>query len=119
MKRGKNPLRLKLIKLLKRKAKEEKASLWRSVSEFLEKPRSKEIVVNLGKISRLTKKDDLVIVPGKVLGSGNLDHALVIGAYSFSKKAREKIKEAKGKTLSLDEFVEKYPKGSGVLIIGG
>ncbi|GBC75752.1 50S ribosomal protein L15 [archaeon HR06] len=110
-----NLLRLKLIKFLKKKSKENDAPIWMSVAKFLERPR----IVNVGKISRLTKDGDLVIVPGKVLGGGSINHNVIVGAYNFSEKARRKINEAGGKALSLEEFINLYPKGSRVLVIGG
>jgi large subunit ribosomal protein L18e len=75
--------------------------------------------VNVGKISRLTKEDDLVMVPGKVLGGGIISHKVIVGAYSFSEKGSWKIQKAGGSPLSLREFVEKFPDGKGVILIGG
>ena len=76
-------------------------------------------MVNVGKISRLTKAGDVVLVPGKVLGGGFISHKVVIGAHSFTPSAKAKIAEAGGKALRLPTFVEKYPSGEGVTIIGG
>jgi ribosomal protein L18E len=39
-------------------------------------------------------------------------------AFAFSEKAKEKLKAAKGKSLSFSDIVKKNPKGSNVKIIG-
>jgi large subunit ribosomal protein L18e len=70
------------------------------------------------KLSKFTKNGDVVIVPGKVLGAGDLGHSVIICAYSISKSASMKISKAGGQILALTDFVEKYPHGSGVKLIG-
>jgi large subunit ribosomal protein L18e len=59
-----------------------------------------------------------VVVPGKVLASGELDHEVSVAALSFSKAAREKIEKAKGKALTIMELVSKNPKGTKVMLMG-
>ena len=56
-------------------------------------------------------------MPGKVLGSGELDKKLVIGALSFSSSAKKKILANGGSALSVEQFLKKYPRGSGVTIV--
>jgi large subunit ribosomal protein L18e len=58
-----------------------------------------------------------VVVPGKVLGAGNLDHPVSVAAFSFSAEAKSKISKAKGKCLSISELIEDNPKGSNVKIM--
>lgn len=113
-----NPELIRLIHLLRKAAKENKAAIWRTVAEYLAKPRRRRIAVNISRINRYTKEGDEVIVPGKVLGTGLLDHSVKIAAYEFSEKARQKIIMAKGKCLSIPELIEMNPKGSNVKIIG-
>jgi large subunit ribosomal protein L18e len=69
-------------------------------------------------VNRYTSEGDVVVVPGKVLGAGDLDHTVTVAAYKFSMAAREKI-NANGATMSLEELMEKYPTGSNVKIFGG
>ncbi len=105
-----------LISRLRKKARENDAKIWRRVAEMLAKPRRQRIAVNISRINRYTKPGDVVVIPGKVLGSGVLDHKVVVAAWSFSQKAYEKISE-KGECLSIDKLVERNPKGSNVKII--
>jgi len=113
-----NPELIELIRFLKRQSRENKAEFWHKIAESLAKPRRKRVAVNLSRLNRYTQKNDVVAVPGKVLGAGEIDHPITVAAFAFSEKARDKIKAAKCKSLSLFELVEKNPKGSNVKIIG-
>ena len=113
-----NPELLKLIRFLKKKAKENKAEIWRDIAERLAVSKRRRIRVNVSKINRYTEKGDVVVVPGKVLGAGKLEHKVIVAAFSFSETAKNKILKAKGKCLTIMDLVKKYPKGSNVKIIG-
>ncbi|MEX0569399.1 MAG: 50S ribosomal protein L18e [Candidatus Njordarchaeota archaeon] len=109
--------RLMLIKLLKKVARENKANIWRYVAELLQKPRRLRPQVNISKINRYTKDGDTIVIPGKVLGAGNLDHKVTVAAYSYSESAKEKIENAGGKVISIQDLINENPKGSNVKII--
>ena len=106
---------LRVIRLLR---KNRKAKIWRAVAERLEKPRRLRAEVNISRINRYTKEGDTVIVPGKVLGAGKLTHPVHVAAFSFSKTAREKIVEAGGECMTIEELMERNPTGSNVKILG-
>jgi len=72
----------------------------------------------MSRLNRYTKENDEVIVPGKVLGAGLIDHPIKVAALDFSDQARSKILKAKGKCLSISDIIESNPKGSNVKIIG-
>lgn len=114
-----NPVLDHTVQVLKRASRTARAPIWLAAADDLLKSRSRKPEVNISKISRLTKRGDVVLVPGKVLGGGLLAHSVVVGAYSFSKTAAGKIRKAKGKAFSIPEFVEKYPDGKGVKFLGG
>ncbi|MEM2888162.1 MAG: 50S ribosomal protein L18e [Candidatus Bathyarchaeia archaeon] len=116
--RSTNPSLISLIRFLEKKSRENDAGIWRDVADKISRPKKTRISVNISKINRLTKENEVVIVPGKVLGSGMINHALTVAALDFSKQAREKILEAKGKCLTLQEIVEMNPKGTSIRIIG-
>jgi large subunit ribosomal protein L18e len=106
------------VTLLKKKAKENKASIWIAVAERLSKSRRKRICVNISKINRYSKDGDIIVVPGKVLGAGIINHKITVGAFKFSESAKKKIEEAGGKCTSIINLVEEQPKGTGVKLIG-
>lgn len=107
----------RLIGYLRKKARENEAPIWYTVAEHLEKPARIRPEVNVGRINRHTSSGDVVIVPGKVLGSGVLKHQVVIAAYSFTRKAREKIENAGGKAITIPQLIKENPRGKGVRIV--
>lgn len=92
----------KLIDLLNKQDK----SLWQKVAEELEKPSRKRSYINIYKINKYSKPNEVIVVPGKVLGIGNIDHPVTVVALSFSKSAKEKIEKSGGKVMSLYKAVQ-------------
>ena len=112
-----NPELIQLIDLLKKESREKEAAIWLDLAEYLSKTRRQRVVVNLSKINRNTKRADTVVVPGKILGSGALNHALTVASFSASEKAKNKLAVAKAKYISIPELLKKNPKGANVKII--
>jgi large subunit ribosomal protein L18e len=104
---------------LKHASKSAEAKVWLDASRYLSKTRSHKPCVNLGKIERMSKKDAVVLVPGKVLGGGVLTHRVIVGAYSFTETAKIKIARAGGEALTIPELLKRHPSGGGVMLIGG
>jgi large subunit ribosomal protein L18e len=113
-----NPELIKLIRFLKKQSRENKVNIWRDIAKDLAKPRRKRVAVNISRLNMHTEKNDMVAVPGKVLGAGNIDHPITVAALAFSERAKEKILAAKGKCLSFSGLIKRNPKGSNVKIIG-
>jgi large subunit ribosomal protein L18e len=109
---------LGLIQELYEASHKEDAPIWRDVARRLERSNRLHSEVNVGKIDRFANKNDKVVVPGKVLGSGDLTKPVHVAAWRFSESARTKIEAAGGKTLTIPEMVTKVPKGSDVRILG-
>lgn len=115
--RAQNPRILKLNRILRKAANEYGAPIWNAVRKYLIKPRRRRVAVNISKINRYTKSGEIVVVPGKVLSCGSLEHEVTIAAFDFSVKALEKIRKAKCRAISIEELIKENPKGSGVKII--
>lgn len=111
-----NPRTVSLILTLKDKANIDSAPIWKDVAKRLEMPTRDYAAVNISKINRHTAENDVLLIPGKVLGAGLLDHPVTVAAFTFSESAAEKITGAGGKCLSLEEIMEANPKGSGIRI---
>jgi len=107
-----------LVKTLRAYARKYNAKIWAYIAEELEKPSRRRRAVNISKINRYTETNDYVVVPGKVLGAGELDHPVTVAAFSFSKSAIEKIERAGGRAISIFKLLEERPSGSSVKIIG-
>jgi large subunit ribosomal protein L18e len=112
-----NPVLRHASVMLERAGKKQKAPIWSEASNLLSNPSKTRVEVNLGRMSRLTDAGEAIFVPGKVLGTGVIDKKLVVGAFSFSSSARSKIEASGGSALSIEEFLKKYPKGSGVKLV--
>ena len=85
-----NALTEGIVWTLRRAFKKSKAPIWRVLEENLMSPRSNKVEVNINKLASLTKDGDVVIVPGKVLGSGTIDHKLTIVYFLNFEKCSEK-----------------------------
>jgi large subunit ribosomal protein L18e len=107
-----------LIQELKKKAIEADIRLFKRIAVDLEKPTRNQRVVNLSRINQYTKSNEVIVVPGKVLGSGELDHVLTIAAYKFSSSALDKINGSKSKAITITELMKDPIKGKKVRIIG-
>ena len=106
-----------IVAALKAAAREHQAAIWKEIGRRLEAPSNNYAEVNLSRLNRSTSSDDIVAVPGKVLGAGSIDHPICIAALSFSERARSKILAASGKIIPFDEMIQTSPKGSNVKII--
>ncbi|RAH13784.1 MAG: 50S ribosomal protein L18e [Methanobacteriota archaeon] len=121
MSRRNNKTNQKLIELinqLKEKSRETGSALWRDVALRLSKSRKNWAQPNLSRLSRHAPEGAVVLVPGKLLGSGDLEGSPVVAAYSASVGARDKIIAAGGKLLTLDDLMKENPEGKGVVILG-
>ncbi len=96
---GSSPLLLRLERDLRRSARQRR-------------------IVNLSRINRYTKDGETVVVPGKVLASGELDHAVTIAAWKFSQQALDKIQKSKSRAMLISELVDGEIKGKRVRILG-
>jgi large subunit ribosomal protein L18e len=103
--------------MLERKGRKDGLGIWRVAAESLSAPKSIETIVNISRLARVADGKNPLFVPGKVLGTGSLDKKLIVGAFTFSSSARAKIESAGGEALEIEEFVNKYPKGSGVILV--
>ncbi|MFX1571143.1 MAG: 50S ribosomal protein L18e [Promethearchaeota archaeon] len=93
-----------------------KIKIWRTISKKLSGPRRNRVKVNLYRIDKKTNKNDVIVIPGKVLGVGNLNHSLTIACLEYSKSAKQKIESSGSKLISIEQLLEQNPKGNGVKI---
>lgn len=112
-----NPRIPELISILKEKSRENDVLIWKDIAKRLEKPNRRYAQVNLSKINRYANEDEVVLIPGKVLGAGELKMAVTIAALDFSETAIEKINETGGKYLTIEKVLEENPKGSKIKIM--
>lgn len=103
--------------MLKDASRVNEANVWREIARRLESPSKNYAEVNISKINRYALEGDTILIPGKVLGSGVIEHPVVVAALTFSSAAAEKIGQAQGRCISIEELIEQNPQGSRVKIL--
>jgi large subunit ribosomal protein L18e len=108
----------KLVEKIHRDSFENKSKAWRAIAEGLNRPRRRRFEVNLMRIEKYAKPKETIVVPGTVLGSGDIKKKVTVAALRFSGNAKEKIEKAGGKCLLIEELFKQNPKGKGLRIMG-
>ncbi|HLD60140.1 MAG TPA: 50S ribosomal protein L18e [Candidatus Bilamarchaeaceae archaeon] len=107
----------KILVELVNKLQMDKKPLWRRIAKELSRSRSSKVQVNLQKLDKYGNEKTTILVPGKVLGSGQITKKLTVAAFSFSESAKKLISAAGGKFVSLDELYSSNPEGKDITII--
>ena len=115
--RDKNELLRDLIEKLEIRGRQENVPFWGALAKKLNRPRRKSYEVNLFSLEKYAGKET-VVVPGYVLGTGDLTKPVTVAAIKFSSKAEDKIKKAGGKVMDIFDFVESKPNLKAVKIMG-
>ncbi len=113
-----NQVTIHLAKDLKKASKENNAPIWAKLAQYALKPSSARRDLNLKRIDQLTKDNDTVVFPGKVLGVGSLSHKITLFSFSISSSAASKIIESGGKIVSHQGLIKQNPTGRGVVMLG-
>lgn len=93
-----------------------KIRIWKTISKKLSGPRRNQVEANLFRINKKTKANDVIVIPGKVLGIGDLDHKITIACISSSQSAMRKVEVSGSKLISIEELLEQNPKGENIKI---
>lgn len=103
--RDKNPVLKKMIEDFNSRSKG--GGFWKALADGLNRPRSKQYEMNLDRIDKFAKAKETIVVPGPVLGKGEITKPVNVAALRFSATAREKITKAGGKCMGIAEMDEK------------
>lgn len=109
---------LRLVEELRTLSYKKKVNIWKDVATRLSKPSNNWAEVNISRIARHAKKREIILVPGKLLGAGNIDIPVTIAAFHSSESGRKKIEGAGGKVMAIEELMKAKPDGSNVRIMG-
>lgn len=107
-----------LVEKLHNEGTKNKTGVWKAVAEDLNRPRRGRFEVNLSSIEKYAEPKETIIVPGVVLGTGEIKKHVNVAALRFSGGAKAKIEKAGGTCLSIEELYEKNPKGKSIRIMG-
>ena len=116
--RKSNPVLVELIGTLHKAGRENEAPLWRDIASRLEGPSRNWAQVNVSKVAEHVGDGEHAVIPGKLLGDGELSKAVTVVAYAASASAKAKVAKAGGKVLTLQEAVKAFPKGEQCRILG-
>ena len=94
------------IIMLKKKSTESKRKVFRAVANILSSSASLRAQINLDKIDKHSKKDEYIIIPGKVLGTGDLTKPINIIGFAASNSAIEKIKKSGGNFFEIIDYLK-------------
>ena len=111
LKKKTNPEIVETIILAKKSPK------WNEVASILTNSSNKRMVKNLEEIEREVKEGDKIIVPGKILSSGNLSKKIKIVALSFSEKSIKKLDQMKLEYSTILEEMEKNKEAKELRIL--
>tara|TARA_B100001750_G_C15322498_1_gene502940 strand:- start:25 stop:372 length:348 start_codon:yes stop_codon:yes gene_type:complete len=109
---------IQMVKELKNASKKNDAPIWLKLAKSALKSNSNQKTVNLKKIDEISNDGNAIIIPGKVLGTGNISHKIILSSFSISNSAAKKIKDSGGEILKFSDMIERFPTGNGVIIIG-
>ena len=109
---------VQLVKELKSASRKNEAPIWLKIAKNVLKSNSNKRTINLKKIDALTDDGSAVVISGKILGTGNLSHKVLVSSFSISNSAAKKIKESGGEILQFSDMIDRFPTGKGVKIIG-
>lgn len=111
LKRKRNPVLVRTLIALKKKEG------WDRVAHLASAPRRKKIEKNLSEIDKMAHEGDTIVVPGKVLGGGEVKKKIRVCAFMFSQEAVRKLKEMKCEIVSLEDELKKNPRHQGVVVL--
>jgi large subunit ribosomal protein L18e len=98
-----------------------KKKKWLEVAGVLTGSRRNKVALNLDEIGRRVDeekvKETVIVVPGKVLGQGDLKKKLKIVALSFSEQAAEKLKKNKIDFLTIKEEIKAKPDAKNMKML--
>ncbi|MDD3177999.1 MAG: 50S ribosomal protein L18e [Candidatus ainarchaeum sp.] len=111
----KNNEKVEMIDKLYKAYKQNNKDIYKRVAKLLEKSVRKNISVNLSKLEKLNvvKDGSIVVVPGKILGAGEVSKKITVYAYKYSDSVKNKIHSIK----SFDDFCKDKIDYKNTLII--
>jgi len=90
---------------------------WKTLAGILSGPTRKYSSVNLYRIEKETKEGDTIIIPGKVLSSGELTKKIRICSLTITPSAKSKLSQTSSEYATIAEEIKKNSKAEGIKIL--
>lgn len=94
-----------------------KNASWVPIAKVLASSTKRYVSVNLSDIDSKTSAGDTVLIPGRVLSSGDITKKVRICSLGISSSAREKLKKTKSEYVSIAKEIQANPKAQGIKVI--
>jgi large subunit ribosomal protein L18e len=98
--------------------RKEKKPLFERIAHELKKSARQKRGINISKINRYSAEGDNIIVLGKVLSSGDMDHKINIIAFYYSASAIDKLKKKGCSVKLIDDLAKEGKIPQKVIILG-
>lgn len=112
-----NAVTAKLVEDIRSQGHKEKNKFKLELARLLLRHERKVSPVNIAKIQRVCKDGEVIVVPAKVLSTGEIEKKITIYAKSYSEQAKAKIKKSGGEAFLIQDLLKENPKGSKVRIM--
>ncbi len=90
---------------------------WMEIAQIISGSTRKYPSVNLKDINKKSADGDTIVIPGKVIGAGELNKRIKICAVKFSSSALDKMKTSKSEAVTLVDEIRKNPRAQGIKVI--
>ncbi len=94
-----------------------KNKCWMKIAQIISGSKRGYAAVNLKEIDENSSEGDTLVIPGKVLGLGEVTKRVRVCALEFSESAKDKLVKTKSEIVYLLEEIKKNPKAEGVKIL--
>lgn len=99
-----DPIKRRLINELADSKKNR--AYFRRIADYMKRPSRKAPEVNVSRLDKMCEKGEEVVVPGKILGFGEISKKITVYSPGFSKQASEKIEKAGGKCMKMEDLLK-------------
>ncbi len=90
---------------------------WLEVAAILSRPKAGRVNINLNKLNDEAKARETIVISGKVLSQGEVDKKIKVVAFGFSKRAKEKLLNAKCEVSDILNEIKSNPDAKNVRIL--
>lgn len=89
---------------------------WLDIARILSSPNRKIKEINVGDLNKINT-DKIIVFPGKILSTGEINNKIKIAGLKFSERAKEKLLNKGCEILTIIEEIKKNPEANNVEII--
>ncbi|MDP2666731.1 MAG: 50S ribosomal protein L18e [Candidatus Diapherotrites archaeon] len=114
-----NPMTRQLVVQLDKQGKKTKQNVFRTLATLIQTSTRNRAEVNVDHLNGMAIrfKDKVFVVPGKVMGKGDVSEKMEVAALGFSQAARDKITGKQGTIYTLAQLIENNIPSSRMMVV--